>query len=179
MFEVSNTSKGVEIDALLGEVLASLLKRFLDAEAHAFDGRTRLLRKVNHATSRVAIGKKVIDEEDVVVGREEVGVDADIVVTLTCETVHGRRIDIFNGVGLFLLDEHSAHLHEVSRHDGGCDAAGLDGDNLVDGEMTEETHKLFGNFHHEIGIKLVIDETIDLQNAAFQTATLCLNTFDK
>ena len=56
----------------------------------------------------------------------------------------------------------------VAEHDGGGDAAGLDGDYLVVADVVEAAAELAGHLVHQVGVKLVIEEAVHLEDPSGQ-----------
>ena len=109
---------------------------------------------------------KAIDEKHLVAGREEILADAHIVRALLGERIHGSNQHILHRARFLLLGEHYGQLQQIAHHDGGSDAAGFDGDNLVDTGRGETSYKLHADGFHQYWVHLVIDEIIHFQYAS-------------
>ena len=55
-------------------------------------------------------------------------------------------------------------MHQITHEDGGGNARSLNRNHFVDWFILEKTDKLLGDLHHQVGIHLVINETVHLQD---------------
>ena len=93
---------------------------------------------------------------------EVVGRDTHRVTAVFGERMHHRSEHVVHGFGLLFLDKHHGQLHDVAHKDGRCDAASLDGDNLIDVCIGKMLAKFLRYFHHQVGVHLVIDKAVYL-----------------
>ena len=80
--------------------------------------------------------------------------------------MNSGREHVFHRLGLFLLNKNHGQLHDITHQNSWSDAACLDGDHFIDGRIGKQPTKLFGYFHHEIGIHLMVDKTIYFKNSS-------------
>lgn len=146
--------------------LASALEGFLDDEAHTLNGRSALFAEIHHALGCVSKSQEVVNKQNMVVRTEEVAADAHRIVAVLGERVNHGSQHVLHSLGLFLLDEHHGQMHQIAHKDSRCDAAGFDGDNFVDGAVLEPGHEFFGDFIHQRGVHLMIDEAVHFQDAS-------------
>ena len=143
-----------------------MLEGFLYDESHAHQFRASLLHQVHDAFGSVSVGKEVVDEKHLVAGREKILADAYVVRALLGERIHGSNQHILHRARFLLLGKHYGQLQQIAHHDGGSDAAGFDGDNLVDTGRGETSDKLHTDGFHQYRVHLVIDKVIHFQYAS-------------
>ena len=130
---------------------------------------------------------------------------ADVVTTTTHKTLRGPRggmilcreelfgdddvVDLFVGEGLDLglvvivvqidahgfFGKHHRHVELAGHHSRDADAAGLDGEHLVNWLARKQALPLPGHLAEQRDIHLMVDKVIDLQDAAFQTFSIAEN----
>ena len=164
------------MDAHAAEFVATVLEGFLDEEAHAHEFGTGLLHEVENTLGRVAVGQEVIDEEHLVALLQIVAAHANVVGALLCEGEDGGLEHVFHRAGSLFLGEHHGEFEQIAHHDGGGDAAGFDGDNLVDVRAGEAAHEFNGHGLHEDGVHLMVDEIVDFQDASFEASAVAKDT---
>lgn len=98
--------------------------------------------------------------------------DADRIVSVLCEGVYRRCEHILHRLGLFFLHEDHGQIHDVAHHDGRGDPTCFDGDDFIGTAVGKESCKLLGYVVHQLGVHLMIDEAIDLQDATRVTFTV-------
>lgn len=175
--EAVDDSEALDIVSHLPQAVAAALETFLDDESHACYGRTGLSCEVYHAHGGVAVGEEVIDEDDAVGGGEEVAADAYGVGAVLGEGVDFGNEHVIHRARLFLLDEDHRQLPDVAQHDGGGYAAGLDSDYFVVVCVLKSAAEFAGNLVHQVRVELVVEETVHLEYAARQGASVLKYAF--
>ena len=74
--------EALQLDALAADEVAALLEALFDGDADALDGGTSLLGQLQQTQQGAAVGQEVVDDENVVLGGEELLGDDDIIIFL-------------------------------------------------------------------------------------------------
>ncbi len=135
-------------------------------ERHGFHAGAGLAAEVECGEGGIAVGEEVVDEEHAVGGGEVAAAYTHGAVGAFGEGVDGGGEKVFHRAGPRLLDEHHGKVHKATHEDGWGYAAGFYGDNLVDGASGEVADYLPCKLHHEVGVHLVVDETVHFEYAA-------------
>ena len=160
--EAVNDGEALNVVAHFAQAVASALEALLDDKAHTFNRCTGLTGKVNHAERSISIGKEVVDENHMVVLRQEAVADANRIYTIFGERAHFRHEHIVHRFRLFFLDEHHRQLKDIAQHDGWSDTAGLNGYNLIEIHPGKTAFELLGDFVHQIRVKLMVQKAVHL-----------------
>ena len=144
---------------VVAQELSAVCEALLHEESHAHDLRPRLAAEVYDAARGVSFGEEIVDEQYAVVFREEFAVDAHRSLVASRERPYPRLPRLVDGLWVLLLDKDDGEVHEVSSHDGRCNARGFDSNNLVDALVLEEACKFLCAVHHEFRVELVVEET--------------------
>ena len=160
--------EALQLDALAADQLAALLEALLDGDADALHGGTGLLGQLQQTHQSAAVGKEVVDDEDVVLRGEELLGDDDVVNFLVGEGLDLRLVVVVVEVDAHrLFGEHHRHVELAGHHSRDADAAGLDGEHLVDGLARKQALPLLGHLPEQRDVHLVVDEAVHLQHVAF------------
>ena len=165
------------MNSLCAEFVASLLKGFFYQKAHSFQRSACLLHQIQNAERGVAIGQEVIDKEYSILRAEEFAAHAYGVVLSFGEGMDGGAEHVLHGAGFLFLGKNHRDFQQVTYHDGGGNAAGFYGDDLVDAGRGKTTDEFDCHGTHEAGIHLVIDKTVYFQNATGETLAISENSF--
>lgn len=157
-----------------------MLEAFFDDDAAAFEGGAGLANDLDEAFEGAAVGEKVVDDEDVIVRREEFFADDDVAHCFVGEGFDARVVEVAVEVEAFaFLCENDGRVIEMLGGDG-CDAdAGcFDGEDFVNGRAGKTARKFSADLVHKGDVDLVIEEAVDfehvarLDGAVFQNALL-------
>ena len=144
-----------------------MLEAFFHRDADALDGGAGPLGQVQQAHQGAAVGQKVVHDQEVVLRAEELFGDDDVVDLFVGEGLDLRLVVVVVQVdahGLFGKD----HRHvQLAGHDGrDADAAGLDGQHLVDGLARKKAFPFPGHLPEQGDVHLVVDKAVYLQHPA-------------
>lgn len=160
--EAVNDGEALNVVAHFAQAVASALKALLDDKTHALNRSTCLTGKVNHTERGISVGKEIIDENHMVVLRQEAVADANRIYAVLGEGTHFRHEHIVHRFRLLFLDEHHRQLEDIAQHDGWSDTAGLNGYNLIEIHPGKTAFELLGDFVHQIRVKLMVQKAVHL-----------------
>ena len=83
-------SEALQLDTLAADEVAALLEALLDGDADALDSGTSLLGQLQQTQQGAAVGQEVVDDENMVLGGEELLGDDDIINFLVGEDAELR-----------------------------------------------------------------------------------------
>ena len=169
--------QGFYMDALFAEFVAAFLKGFFNQESHALQGCACLPHQLHNAERGVAVGQEVVDEKHSVLRAEVFAAHAHGVVLAFGEGMDGGAEHVFHGAGFLFLGKYHRELQQVAHHDGGGNAAGLNGDDFVDACRGKAPHELDRHRAHETCVHLVINEAVHLQYTTGETLAIPENSF--
>ena len=146
--------EALQLDALAADELAALLEALLDGDADALDSGTSLLGQLQQTQQGAAVGQEVVDDENVVLGGEELLGDDDIINFLVGEGLDLRLVVVVVQVDAHgLFGEHHRHIAEMlGGHACDANAGRFDGQDLIDAQMTETTVDLLAQRHKQTDI---------------------------
>ena len=119
-----------------------MLESLLNDEAHRLNRCPSLLTKLYHAICRIAVGKKIINEQDMVFLRKETIADAYRIIPVLGKGMYYGGKHIVHRLRLLLLDEHHRKLQDIAHKDCRSNAACLYSDDFVYIQITEEPDEL-------------------------------------
>ena len=147
--------------------VAALLEALLDGDADALDGGTGLLGQLQQTQQGAAVGQEVVDDENMVLGGEELLGDDDIINFLVGEGLDLRLVVVVVQVDAHgLFGKHHRHVELTGHHSRDADAAGLDGEHLVDGFAVEQALPLLCHLAEQRDVHLMVDEAVHLEHVA-------------
>ena len=157
-----------------------MLECFFDDESHSGQFGSGFFYQIDDTLGCIAVGEKVVDDEDVIVRREEFFADDDVAHCFVGEGFDARVAEVAVEVEAFaFLCENDGRVIEMLGADG-CDAdAGcFDGEDFVNGRAGKTAGKFGADLVHKGDVDLVIEEAVDfehvarLDGAVFQNALL-------
>ena len=77
--------------------------------------------------------------------------------------------------GNFFLHKDHGQLHQIAQHHGWGNARSLNGQNLVDIQVSKTSNELYRHLLHQVGIHLMVHKAVNLQDAALHTPTILQN----
>ena len=102
-----------------------------------------------------------------VLGSEELLGDDDIIDFLVGEGLDLRLVVVVVQVDAHgLFGEHHRHVELAGHHSRDADAAGLDGEHLVDGFAVEQALPLLCHLAEQRDVHLMVDEAVHLEHVA-------------
>ena len=169
---------GLDLVALLAEHSTTLLLAFLDGNAYAGYLASRLLHQVDEGMGSLAVGQEIVHNQHLV-GGVEIGLgDEDIVELLMGEGIGVRDVFVIGTIGrLTLLRKDHRYVVEVAQERSNGNAAGLDGQDLVDFHPAEPALELVGHLAHDVYVYLMVQKTIDLEDIALFDDSRCEDLF--
>ena len=169
---------GLDLIALLTERCPTLLLAFLDGDANAGYLASRLLHQVDEGVGSLTVGQEIVHDQHLV-GGVEIGLgDEDVVELLMSEGIGVGDIFVIGTIGrLTLLRKDHGYVVEVAQERGNGNAAGLDGEDLVDFHPAEPALELIGHLAHDVYVYLMVQKTIDLEDVALFDDSRCEDLF--
>ena len=102
-----------------------------------------------------------------ILGGEELLGDDDIINFLVGEGLNLRLVVVVVQVDAHgLFGEHHRHVELAGHHSRDADAAGLDGEHLVDGFAVEQALPLLCHLAEQRDVHLMVDEAVHLEHVA-------------
>ena len=135
------------------------------------------LLQIQQAHQGTAVGKEIVNDQHMVFRGEELFGDDHIV-----DLFVGEGLDLGLVVVVVQIDAHGLfgkhHRHvELTGHNGGnADAAGLDGEHLVDGLARKQALPLPGHLAEQRDIHLMVDKAVNLEHIPFAHNAVCADT---
>ena len=166
-----------QLDALAADQLAALLEALFHRNADALHCGTGFLGQIQQAHQGTAVGKEIVNDQHMVFRGEELFGDDHIV-----DLFVGEGLDLGLVVVVVQIDAHGLfgkyHRHvELAGHDGcNANAAGLDGEHLVDGLACKQALPLLCHLPEQRNVHLVVDKAIHLEHIALAYDTILANT---
>lgn len=126
----------------------------------------------------LAVGQEIVHDQHLVCG-VEIGLgDEDIVELLMGEGIGVGDIFVIGTIGrLTLLRKDHGYVVEVAQERSNGNAAGLDGQDLVDFHPAEPALELVGHLAHDVYVYLMVQKTIDLEDIALFDDSRCEDLF--
>ena len=159
----------MEIDAGGPQLAASLLEPFFNHDAAAGQLGPRPLHDLHQTLESLAPGEEIVDDQHMVLRAQELGRHLHIKLGAPGKGHHRSGVQLPVQVfGFGLFGEHHRQIAEILGGDGGnSDAAGLDGEDLVDAPVGEQAAEFLADLLQKPDVHLVVQKAVHLQNISF------------
>ena len=150
--------------AQVAQNLTANLEALFNDNAQTFHGSAGGLGNGNQTLQGAAIGKKIVDNQKVVVAVQELFGDDDLILIFMGEGFHLCHIHLpiqVDGFG-FLGKDHG-HAEFLGYKAGDANAGGFNGQNLGDRTVCEAALEFPADFLHQRNVHLVIQKAVYLQ----------------
>ena len=159
--------QALQLDALAADQLTALLEALFNGDADALHRSACLRSQLQQTHQGTAVGQKVVYDQDMVLRREELFGHDDVV-----HLFMGEGLDLGLVVIVVQVDahgffcKHHRHIQLAGHNSRNADAAGLDGQHLVDGFAGKQPLPLPCHLPEQGDIHLMIDKAVHLQHIA-------------
>ena len=113
----------------------------------------------------ILCGEELFGDDDIIDLLVGEGLDLGLIVVVIQVDAHG------------LFGKHHRHIELAGNHGGNADAAGLNGQHLVDGLACKQALPLLCHLAEQGDVHLVVDEAVHLQHIALAHDPVFLNAF--
>ena len=121
---------------------------------------------------------EIVNDQHMILCREELFGDDDVVDLFVGEGLDLGLVVIVVQIDAHrLFGEHHRHIELACHHGCNADAAGLDGEHLVDGLAGKQALPLLCHFTEQRNIHLVVDKAVYLEHVALAYNTILADTF--
>ena len=131
----------------------------------ANQGGSGALYQLRKTPKRLAVGKKVVNQQHPILLPEVVAADHDGIVCIMGVGMDGSAVNIpVHIAALVLLGKDHRHAHRHARRHRNGDARGLDGQNLRYPGVCEKLPDFLSDLCQQNRVNLLVQEAADLQN---------------
>ena len=150
--------------ALLAQLTAAVLEALFDTDANACHLASGLTANIQKALHCLAGSEEIINDQHIVLRAKEFLRKRDIKVFAVGVGMHHRGVEAAVQIFAFgLFGKHHRHIAEIlCRNAGNGNAAGLDGQDLIDACIRKNTGKFLADLLHKANIQLVIQKGVHL-----------------
>lgn len=164
--ELVHNGKGLKVDSLAANEVAAGLKSLFNGNAYSLDGCSGGGHEVDKSVERGAVGKKVVDDKNVVVGAEVFFADKNVVNAFFGEGFDLGAVNLAVNVEAFgFFRKDNGNVSEIGGNNAcNADALSFNGQNFVYVYAFKKTFPLFSHLLKKRNVHLVIKKTIHLQD---------------
>lgn len=145
------------------QLCAAGLEALFNADTDTANGTAGLFADIKQSLHGLAVGKKIVQNQNFIIGGKKFFGQCDIVIPAVGVGVHlgGENISI-NVFTFCFFGKYNRHIKMTGRHAGNGNAGSLDGENLVDTIFLKNAVKFGADLVQQFYIKLVIQKAVDL-----------------